>query len=368
MRPKAALVGQFPPPVHGLSKALFKIADAKELQADYEMQMINLTNNKRIFSTVRRLITSNCDFFYFTIAHSKGGNARDLLLLAIMLGKRRPVIIHYHGGYFKQLLSKMNPLQRKLNERLLPKAACVVVLSESLKALFQPIIPDDKLVICENFVEKEALLTEEELETKIQTMNGKHVLFLSNFIASKGYLDVLKAASLSKNHPEMTFHFAGAFFDPKEEKRFQAMVKEHELTNVVLHGVVGGEAKKDLLRTCNVFILPTYYPNEGQPISVIEAMANGLSVVTTKHAGIPDIVKEENGYFVPKQAPHAIARLLQDISVRDLQKTARVNRTYALRSFKETDYTERIHRIFQRALPAEASPEAAESSAKEKLG
>mgnify|MGYP000702411530 FL=1 len=38
--------------------------------------------------------------------------------------------------------------------------------------------------------------------------------------------------------------------------------------------------------------MPTRYPNEGQPISILEAMGNGMFIITTDHAGIPDIVED----------------------------------------------------------------------------
>lgn len=48
----------------------------------------------------------------------------------------------------------------------------------------------------------------------------------------------------------------------------------------------------------------TRYPNEGQPISILEAMGNGMMIVTTDHAGIPDIVEDGvNGIIAQKFVP-----------------------------------------------------------------
>ena len=67
------------------------------------------------------------------------------------------------------------------------------------------------------------------------------------------------------------------------------------------HGIVGGDKKRELLKTCDIFVLLTRYPNEGQPISILEAMGNGMMIVTTDHAGIPDIVQDGmNGIVVDK--------------------------------------------------------------------
>ena len=96
------------------------------------------------------------------------------------------------------------------------------------------------------------------------------------------------------------FHFAGKFFDPREEESVNEV--SEGLGNVVYHGIVGGKDKADLLSLCNLFVLLTRYPNEGQPISILEAMGNGMAVVTTDHAGIPEIASRKNGFVCKKDA------------------------------------------------------------------
>lgn len=59
-------------------------------------------------------------------------------------------------------------------------------------------------------------------------------------------------------------------------------------------GVVSGEKKKRYLREADIFVLPTQYHVEGQPISIIEAMAYSCAIITTKYRSIPDILNEGN--------------------------------------------------------------------------
>lgn len=61
------------------------------------------------------------------------------------------------------------------------------------------------------------------------------------------------------------------------------------------------------------FALPTRYPNEGQPISILEAMGNGMFIITTDHAGIPDIVEDGvNGIVMKKcDVKHIYGRLYE---------------------------------------------------------
>ena len=55
-------------------------------------------------------------------------------------------------------------------------------------------------------------------------------------------------------------------------------------------------------------MLPTNYKNEGQPISIIEAMANRCVVLTTNYRGISEmIMPNESGIFVDFNCPEQIA-------------------------------------------------------------
>jgi glycosyltransferase involved in cell wall biosynthesis len=58
----------------------------------------------------------------------------------------------------------------------------------------------------------------------------------------------------------------------------------------------------------DVFLLPTYYPSEAQPLTIIEALNAGCPVVATAHASIPNMVRDGvEGSLVPPRAPEAIA-------------------------------------------------------------
>jgi len=65
---------------------------------------------------------------------------------------------------------------------------------------------------------------------------------------------------------------------------------------VHLHGVVSEESKQRLLRECGVFVQhsltnPETGDEEGLPAAIQEAMAHGMAVVSTRHAGIPEAVE-----------------------------------------------------------------------------
>ncbi|GGD76195.1 glycosyltransferase family 4 protein [Paenibacillus nasutitermitis] len=348
---KICLVGQFPPPVHGLSKALQIMLNSRRFNEKFALSFVDIKDNKKIANHLSQVGSSSADIYYFTISQTKMGNLRDMFILWRLLGKKKKVVIHYHGGYYKQLYKAFNPIQRVMNKRLISRVDTMIVLSESLKDLFTDIVSPEKIKICENCIEDGSLLSEAEFQDKLDKLGqGKErleVLYLSNFIKSKGYFELLEAANRLKKEPVL-FHFAGNFFKEEDKQEFFEYVKVHELENIVrYHGVVMGQEKKNLLAQCDIFALPTYYPNEGQPISIIEAMGNGLTVISTNHAGIPDIVTLNNGYLIRKQQPEdivlAVRELLADRS--KLVAFARENRKTTLMNFKEADYINRLEMI-----------------------
>lgn len=202
--------------------------------------------------------------------------------------------------------------QRKANYKAIKKLTGAIVLSKSLKKIFEGMIDDDKIFVVENCVDDQYLLTNQEIEEKLAALENKkvlHALWLSNLIRSKGYPFVLEMAKTEKERVdaggEKRFHFdfAGKFFEDSEKEYFDSYVKENKLEGyITYHGIVGGESKRNLLKECYIFVLPTRYPNEGQPISILEAMGNGMFIITTDHAGIPDIVEDEvNGIVIKKK-------------------------------------------------------------------
>ncbi len=349
---KVCLIGQFPPPIHGLSKALKTLIDSYFLSNKYDLSSIDITNNKDILNSLKKIQRNDSDIFYFTISHSVLGNIRDLIILRELVKKNKKIVIHYHGGHYKELFNKMNFLQKKLNKYYLNKVNSIIVLGESLKYLFSDVVQNkNKISVCENYVEDTSIINIEEMNIKISNMLLKKkidVLYLSNFIFTKGYFDVLLAAAQLKNE-NITFHFAGKFFDKKEEINFHNFIKDNDLKNIKYYGVVKGDPKRQLLTECDLFVLPTYYHIEGQPISLIEAMANGLAPITTNHAGIPDIITDRNGFIIRKKSVEDIKNIILKLSINreEIQNIAYINRELVNKKYKEIDYIKRIDNIFE---------------------
>jgi glycosyltransferase involved in cell wall biosynthesis len=89
---------------------------------------------------------------------------------------------------------------------------------------------------------------------------------------------------------------------------------------VALPGWIGPEEAQALLASAAVFVLPSY--NEGLPVAVLEAMAAGIPVVTTRVGAIPDLgIDNAAGFLIEpgfiEDLADRLATLVEDPSLRE---------------------------------------------------
>lgn len=364
---KICFIAQFPPPMHGLSKAVETLYNSNlnsqiTPHGEFEFEKVDITDNKNFIKNLLKISRSKADLFYFTISQTKGGNLRDLVIFKVLELQHKKCLIHLHGGYYRQLVDNdMAGWQRKANYKAIKKLVGAIVLSKSLRKIFEGMIDDEKIFVVENCVDDQCLLTDQEIEEKLIALENKNVLnvlWLSNFIRSKGYPLVLKLAEFEKERVDaggkkkFHFDFAGKFFEESEKEYFERYIKENKLEEyVTYHGIVSGEKKREILKQCYIFALPTRYPNEGQPISILEAMGNGMFIITTDHAGIPDIVEDDvNGIVIDKENFDCkkIYELLNERTLvhSSLREVMSRNRIEVIAEFNETKYIDKMNVCF----------------------
>ena len=88
---------------------------------------------------------------------------------------------------------------------------------------------------------------------------------------------------------------------------------------------------------------------EGQPISIIEAMAFDNFILTTKHAGIPDICSEENAEFCEKNSVESLCVALRNLYLKGSKgkEASLQNGIYARAKYTEQKFIQRIAQILE---------------------
>ena len=356
MKKKVGIIGQFPPPIHGLSKALDTLYNSY-LNKEFDFTKIDITNNKKFLNNLLKIMFSKLDLYYLTISQSRFGNIRDLIMIKLIQLKKKKIIIHLHGGGFRNILdSEFGDFQKRLNYKILSKVDAGIVLGESLRYIFEGIIPNDKVYVVKNCVDDEFVISDEEFNEKLIALENKKefkILYLSNFIEDKGYKEVLQLAKLvkEKNDNRFKFIFAGKFFNESDKNEFFEYIDNNNLNSIVSYrGIIDGNDKLNTLKESDFFILLTRYKNEGQPISIIEAAANGLKIISTNHTGIGDILANNYMICVDKNNIE-LQKILIDIDENYKNRSSFIDciiesRKNTLNNFSESNYLNELEKIF----------------------
>lgn len=301
-------------------------------------------NFVRVYHGLLRV--ASVDVVYMTPGQTFFGLLKYAPFMSFARLLRKPYVIHVHGNHLGNHYAQLNGIKKRLFNHYVSGAAAGIVLSESLRANFHGLLPMSKVFVVENFAGD--ALFDQPIATKSPT--HLEVLYLSNLMREKGILVLLDALLLLKERA-VPFHarIAGRMeigIAAEVEQRLAQLDPEVEYA-----GPVKGQAKSDLLRDANVVVLPTYYIMEGQPIALLEAMATGNIIVTTPHAGIPDIVNESNGYLLPVRDAQALAACLGQIAADLPVEIARFcshNRQTAAERFTEQAFAKKILAVLGR--------------------
>jgi len=126
---------------------------------------------------------------------------------------------------------------------------------------------------------------------------------------------------------------------------------------VFLHGSKNSNAIREMLGRAQIFMLPSVTAadgdREGTPVSLLEAQAAGLPVISTRHAGIPEIVLDgESGFLVPERDATALAERLSFLIQHPETRSAmgRKGRTSVEAHFSFSKCNEQLLQIYLEAL------------------
>jgi colanic acid/amylovoran biosynthesis glycosyltransferase len=145
-----------------------------------------------------------------------------------------------------------------------------------------------------------------------------HILSVGRLVEKKGQTDLIEALYIINNrgiHAECRVVGEGPLHDELLERisllRLQDQVQ-------LLGGLPQGEVIELLREWADVFVLPCTIAKDGDrdgiPVSLAEAMAIELPVISTDIVGISELVQPGSGFLVPPHDPVALADALIKIA------------------------------------------------------
>jgi glycosyltransferase involved in cell wall biosynthesis len=359
---KILFIAPIPPPINGQSKASNVLLQS--IQENNEVTVINLskTSLKSGFISFTRVIDifyllykiwnkrRHNDIIYLSLAESTFGNIRDILIYLICYNDIKKVFVHMLGGAgMKEILINSKFLKIP-NRYFLKKIGGVFVEGEVNYNLFTQFVAKEKVHIVPNFAEDFLFVDDKEINKKFENIDKIQILYLSNLINGKGYKELVEAYFGLKYNikNQINLVFVGGFENTEGESDFLAKILNEKDISYI-GKFIDAMPKRDLYCKSHIFCLPTYYPFEGQPISILEAYSTGCVVITSNHSGIPFIFShEKNGYMVEKKSVQSliegITYLVEHKST--LSTIAFNNRDLAFSKYRTQIFQNNIKSIF----------------------
>jgi len=147
-----------------------------------------------------------------------------------------------------------------------------------------------------------------------QGSNGTvpQLLCVATLTPRKGHLTLFRALATLRDVPWRLTCVGSLDRDPPLVEHLRAELRAHEIEDrVLLAGESDAVGMAEHYHRADVFVLPTEY--EGYGMSVAEALARGLPVISTDTGAIADIVTSDAGLLVPPSDASALADVLRRV-------------------------------------------------------
>jgi len=256
---------------------------------------------------------------------------RKSMMLQMCRAFGRPTIFHLHSGGFAEWVDPRPEFSPRLwwIRRTLETSSAVIVLSSTWSRWMKEFAPRANVVVIGNPVSIPEIMPTPEERSAARAFG--RVLFLGWIYDFKGCFDLLKSWVLfRKQFPGWRLVVGGK----GEVEQFLAEAQRLGIReDIDFLGWVAGEAKENELRRADIFVLPSY--REGMPVSVLEAMAYGATVIATPVGGVPDMMEpDKHGLWVQPGdidgMSDCLARLAGDPELR--ARLAREARLHVIRN------------------------------------
>ncbi len=333
-----------PPSAHGITCYHVNAQVSRELEdiGDFRIGKLFLLLGycaQAIWCRYRYGVTT---LYYIPAPGKHSALYRDWLVMFFCRPFYKKIILHWHAaGLAKWLETRVQMRSRVITYNRMRDVDLSIVLSRYNRADAEKLLPKQIRVVsngipdpCPNFdteilprrrarfIARTKLSAGQSL-TAAETAGAGgdpqffKVLYLAHCTAEKGLFDSIKAVrqanqnlTAKKSPLSLQLMIAGNFVNHEEKVEFDRLLAAPEGRQINYLGFVSGAQKERALREADFFCFPTYYQNENQPVNLIEAMAFGLPILTTRWRSIPELFPSGYRCLVDIRSPEQIAEAL----------------------------------------------------------
>jgi glycosyltransferase involved in cell wall biosynthesis len=299
---ESALIGALPPDIQVTQLATM-------VEGSKWRKIVTFT--EAIVRTVAHLRTRP-DVVHIHFA-SHASSVRKMLLARLALARGARLIMHAHGGGYRDYWAKLSPPARVATLQTLCRAHCLIVLGETWREFFASLgVPRERIVVLPNPVALPAVLPKRLGRSFVR------LVYLGLFARFKGVFDLIDA--LTRLRPECLGRTRLVLAGNGEVTQVRDLVERRGLARFVeVRDWLSPSERDRLLASADAFVLPSYI--EGLPMSLLESMAWGLPVISTAVGSIPEHVHDGmQGLLVQpgdvSELAGAIDRIVMDDALR----------------------------------------------------
>jgi len=182
------------------------------------------------------------------------------------------------------------------------------------------------------------------------------ILFVGRLVEKKGTRYALEAFSkLANQHENVELRIIG---DGPLQDEIIGLIDRSNLKEKI--HLMGAQNKSEVIEEmykADIFFLPSVTADngdrEGIPVSIIEAQATGLPVVSTLHSGIPEVVSDgQTGFLVQEKDTDTMAekleKLIQDPELR--AKMGKEGSTNVMKNHNREKELDQLNKLFAEAF------------------
>lgn len=252
-----------------------------------------------------------------------------------LLKQLKPQILHVHyasgygtlgrlSGFQPMLLSVWGsdvydfPFQSKRNMRIIRKnlMAAVRICSTSTAMAKQTSklgIDVDKITITPFGVDFKKFYpgSYDETAKPITIGTVKHLSYKYGIDVLIRAFHLVKQDRFSSTDPYSAIRLLIVGEGPSKQELVD-LVSALNLNDVVFYGKAAHDDVPDIIRTMDIFVVPSRLDSESFGVAAVEASACGVPVIAADVGGLPEVVVQgQTGYIVPKENSEALAKALK---------------------------------------------------------
>jgi glycosyltransferase involved in cell wall biosynthesis len=349
---RIAFVGPLPPPVNGFSNICGMMLAIMKCSMSVDVfDRAPFAGGK--FRTLSQQLTRPLRYLLSCLAHRRaglylalsGGNGQIIDLVYIIVGKlfRRSIYIHHHSFSYIGAPSSLNRLLFSL-----VRSDTHIVLSPKMGQMLSDIYGLNRanVVVLSNAAFYGA--AESEPKKVPSSTQPVRIGYLSNITFEKGFVEFFGILKRLKGEGVAFRAEIAGPLAPAARATFERLLAE--VDEAAYLGPLYGTEKDRFYRELDIFLFPTNYANEAEPLVVYEALREGVYVIACDRGAISEMLRHGAGLVfagseIVELAAINIKKLIDDRgALAEVQKLS-LSQAQRIRSSSRTELEKLLSRM-----------------------